>query len=224
MRELFARWAVDNPLYLRERVTEGNRVTEHQKARNDKASEALASGVRPVLVWVTAGNLAPVAQVAQEAEPRVTALPKHESQQTQAPQEVVAQVAQVAPEIGHPLIQLGPARDDADAWQDWIDAVEARWRARGHAPEEARRIAWGYGLNAWWDRHGVAPGPNVCAGCGEPIEPGTGRRLIDGVYVHDRDDEDPFECQLAFGRRWRGDAWGALVAMGLTAPERQDDD
>ncbi len=224
MRELFARWAVDNPVYLKVRATEGNRATEPLNPTHGKASEAPASDARPILVWAIEGNRKSVAQVAQRSTNRATAPFQPKAEAEQAFQRLVAPIAPVAHAVGQTPSMVEPSGDDAEAWQAWIAATEARWEARGWSQEEAQRIAWGFAENAWWDRHGTRPGPRCCAGCGESIEPEAGRRLAEGVYVHDRGNDDALECQLAFGRHWRGSARSALVNIGLAAPAPRDDE
>lgn len=224
MRELFARWAAGNPVYLEMRANKGNGASEHPNPRNGKASEASTLDGRPMLGWAIKGNPTSVALIAPAVSAWATMAPSPEPQANQAVQQQIAPVAQLARTTVRPQEMVEPSGDDADAWGEWIAGVASRWQVRGWTEEQAYRIAWGYAENVRWKRHGIRPGPDCCAGCGETLDSVSARQIAEGVYVHDDgEDEDALRCQIAFGLQWRGAARTALVAMGLTAPEPEED-
>jgi hypothetical protein len=110
-----------------------------------------------------------------------------------------------------------PVGDDLPAWQAWMRPRYAYRLRRGYSRAEAWRIVWGDAEVEWHKRHGARPDPDRCAGCGERLMPGEGRRLPDGAVVHGGDPEK-VECLAVYGAQWRGAASVALMAMGLTRP------
>ncbi|MGH7100398.1 MAG: hypothetical protein ACREE4_22510, partial [Stellaceae bacterium] len=61
-----------------------------------------------------------------------------------------------------------------------------------------------------------------CAGCREPIGGFDALPLGEGNRVH-LGEAHGLDCLLAYGRRWRGAATRALVAMGLLPPADDDE-
>ena len=82
--------------------------------------------------------------------------------------------------------------------------------------EEARRPAWGDVENEWHELHGRRWPAWQCAGCNAPVGGSQALNLPDGNRVH----FEPIDCLIRFGKRWRGDASEALVALGLEPPRR----
>jgi hypothetical protein len=89
------------------------------------------------------------------------------------------------------------------------------WGAGKRDWESARRLAWGDLQNEWHKKHGRRWASWLCAGCEKPAGGLNSIDLADGNRVH----VDPLDCMIEFGRRWRGDADSALVALGLESPE-----
>jgi hypothetical protein len=90
--------------------------------------------------------------------------------------------------------------------------------APGRDWQSARPLAWGDLQNKWHTKHGRRWPSWQCAGCEKPIGSLDSITLPDGNRVH----FEPIDCILEFGRRWRGDARRALVALGLEAPDFEE--
>jgi hypothetical protein len=99
---------------------------------------------------------------------------------------------------------------------DWCtrrrEAV-AHWSALRPA-QEAEGLAWGELLNRCHRLHGARAPEWQCVGCGEPLGGHPALNLVDGNRLH----LDKFDCLLAFGERWRGEATAGLRALGLEPP------
>jgi hypothetical protein len=111
-----------------------------------------------------------------------------------------------------------PAGDDLPAWQAWMNRRYAWRRRRGFSRAEALGIVWGEAEVAWHKRHGAAPDPTRCAGCGERLPSGAGIQMLDGAVVHVGDPEQ-VECLAVYGAQWRGAASVGLMALGLMRPQ-----
>ncbi len=113
------------------------------------------------------------------------------------------------------LALLRPPNDSADArhWRDRLDARTVEWFHGERGREEARWLAWGDLVNEWHELHGRRWPTWQCVGCDGPISGTRAFTLADGNRVH-----DTLECLIAFGKRWRGAAHSALVALGLEPP------
>jgi hypothetical protein len=99
----------------------------------------------------------------------------------------------------------------------WRDRLATRIVERFHGDrgwEEARRLAWGDVENEWHELHGRRWPYWQCAGCDAPLGGSQALNLPDGNRVH----FEPTDCLIRFGKRWRGDASEALVALGLEPP------
>jgi hypothetical protein len=83
-----------------------------------------------------------------------------------------------------------------------------RWR-------EARKLAWRDVENEWHKLHGQRWPSWQCAGCDAPLSGSQALNFPDGNRVH----FEPIDCLIRFGKRWRGDARAALVALGLKPPD-----
>jgi hypothetical protein len=68
--------------------------------------------------------------------------------------------------------------------------------------------------NKWHELHGRRWPTWQCAGCDAPIGDSQALNLPDGNRVH----FEPIDCLIRFGKRWRGDARKALIALGLESP------
>jgi hypothetical protein len=106
-----------------------------------------------------------------------------------------------------------PVGDDLPAWQAWMNRRYA-WRRGRYSRAEALGIVWGEAECEWHRRHGAAPDPDRCAGCGERLPAGTGMPILDGAVVHVGDPE-LVECLAIHGAQWRGAASAGLTALGL---------
>jgi TubC N-terminal docking domain len=111
----------------------------------------------------------------------------------------------------------GPVGDDLPAWRAWMNRRYAVWRTRGYSRAEALGIVWGEAEVVWHKRHGAAPDPTRCAGCGERLPSGAGIQMLDGAVVHVGDPEQ-VECLAVYGAQWRGAASVGLMALGLMRP------
>jgi hypothetical protein len=108
------------------------------------------------------------------------------------------------------------AVDDKQARQ-WRDRLATRivdWFHGDRGLEEARRLAWGDVENEWHELHGRRWPSWQCAGCNAPLGGSQALDLADGNRVH----FEPIDCLIRFGKRWRGDASEALIALGLELP------
>jgi hypothetical protein len=103
---------------------------------------------------------------------------------------------------------------NARQWRNQLDARTNEWLLGDRGWEEARRLAWGDLVNEWHELHGQRWPIWQCAGCDAPIGGLAALDLPDGNRVH----FDEIECLVAFGKRWRGAACTALVALGLEPP------
>lgn len=116
----------------------------------------------------------------------------------------------VLPQLG----RVAPRQDDnlSVEWGERYTALTLQWAAAGKRSwGMARRLAWGELQNQWHAQHGRRYPTWRCAGCDAPIGSMTALALPDGNRVH----FEPIACLIAFGKRWRGDATAALVALGL---------
>jgi hypothetical protein len=108
------------------------------------------------------------------------------------------------------------ATDNTEA-RRWCDLFATRitdWFHGDRGWEEARRLAWGDVENEWHGLHGQRWPSWQCAGCHAPIGGLQALNLPDGNRVH----FEPIDCLIRFGKRWRGAACEALVALGLEPP------
>ena len=106
---------------------------------------------------------------------------------------------------------------DATQARRWGDRFAARivdWFHGDRGWEEARRLAWGDVENEWHELHGRRWPSWQCAGCNAPLGGSLALNLPDGNRVH----FEPIDCLIRFGKRWRGDASEALIALGLELP------
>jgi hypothetical protein len=137
---------------------------------------------------------------------------------------VVRLLAEHKPEV---LAALPPAdqhqrADAAEAhrWRGRLAGLAFAWSRRGDRDwDAARRLAWGDVENEWHQLHGQRFPSWQCAGCDVPIGGSHALNLPDGNRVH----LDPIECLIRFGRRWRGEARAALIALGLDPPDSEGD-
>ena len=106
------------------------------------------------------------------------------------------------------------AGTEARRWRDRLATRIVDWFHGDRGWEEARRLAWGDVENEWHDLHGRRWPSWQCAGCNAPLGGSQALNLPDGNRVH----LDPIGCLIRFGKRWRGDASEALVALGLDPP------
>jgi hypothetical protein len=103
---------------------------------------------------------------------------------------------------------------EARRWRDQLAARIVDWFHGDRGWEEAQRLAWGDVENEWHDLHGQRRPSWQCAGCEKLIGGLAAVDLPDGNRVHLK----PINCLIRFGKRWRGDARKALVALGLEPP------
>jgi hypothetical protein len=88
--------------------------------------------------------------------------------------------------------------------------------ARPHG--DAARLAWGELECRWHKLYGERTPEWQCAGCGEPIGGNPSLDFQDGNRVHSQG----MDCLIGYGKRWRGAAAHALIAMGLEPPPELD--
>ena len=106
------------------------------------------------------------------------------------------------------------AGTEARRWRDRLATRIVDWFHGDRGWEEARRLAWGDLENEWHELHGWRWPSWQCAGCNAPLGGSQALNLPDGNRVH----FEPIDCLIRFGKRWRGDASEALVALGLEPP------
>jgi hypothetical protein len=108
------------------------------------------------------------------------------------------------------------ATDNTEA-RRWCDLFATRitdWFHGDRGWEEAQRLAWGDVENEWHELHGRRCPSWQCAGCNAPLGGSQALNLPDGNRVH----FEPIDCLISFGKRWRGEASEALLALGLEPP------
>ena len=103
------------------------------------------------------------------------------------------------------------AGTEARRWRDRLATRIVDWFHGDRGWEEARRLAWGDLENEWHELHGWRWPSWQCAGCNAPLGGSQALDLPDGNRVH----FELIDCLIRFGKRWRGDASEALVALGL---------
>ena len=106
------------------------------------------------------------------------------------------------------------AGTEARRWRDRLATRIVDWFHGDRGWEEARRLAWGDLENEWHELHGRRWPSWQCAGCNAPLGGSQALDLPDGIRVH----FELIDCLIRFGKRWRGDASEALVALGLEPP------
>jgi hypothetical protein len=106
------------------------------------------------------------------------------------------------------------AGTEARRWRDRLATRIVDWFHGDRGWEEARRLAWGDLENEWHELHGWRWPSWQCAGCNAPLGGSQALDLPDGNRVH----FELIDCLIRFGKRWRGDASEALVALGLEPP------
>ena len=106
------------------------------------------------------------------------------------------------------------AGTEARRWRDRLATRIVDWFQEDRGWQEARRLAWGDVENEWHELHGRCWLSWQCAGCNAPLGGAQALNLPDGNRIH----LDPISCLIRFGKRWRGDASEALVALGLEPP------
>jgi hypothetical protein len=112
-----------------------------------------------------------------------------------------------------------PAGIEARGWQEAYAAQSFAWFAcRARPWRGAQRLAWGELQCDWHMRHGTRFPSWQCAGCMQPIGGFAAIDMPDGSRVH----REPIDCAIAFGKRWREAADGALAGFGLVAPAPSD--
>ena len=107
------------------------------------------------------------------------------------------------------------AGTEARRWRDRLATRIVDWFHGDRGWEEARRLAWGDLENEWHELHGWRWPSWQCAGCNAPLGGSQALDLPDGNRVH----FELIDCLIRFGKRWRGDASEALVALGLAPPK-----
>ncbi|MGH7114465.1 MAG: hypothetical protein ACREE9_08220 [Stellaceae bacterium] len=126
------------------------------------------------------------------------------------PPALVARVAAAKPEL------LTALADPVIDWHARHAEALAHWCAL-YPPGQAAPLAWGELQNRWHRLFGARPPERQCAGCGAPVDPDDRFDTGDGNRVH-FGDRHGLDCLIAYGKRWRGAATRALVAMGLEPP------
>ena len=106
------------------------------------------------------------------------------------------------------------AGTEARRWRDRLATRIVDWFQEDRGWQEARRLAWGDVENEWHELHGRRWPSWQCAGCNAPLGGSQALNLPDGNRVH----FELIDCLIRFGKRWRGDASEALVALGLEPP------
>jgi hypothetical protein len=124
---------------------------------------------------------------------------------------VVKLLAQHKAEV---LAVLSPSIIGARWWRERFTAKAVQWFLGDRNWEAAKRLAWGDLENEWHHQHGKRWPTWQCAGCEKAIDGLAAVDLPDGNRVH----FEPIECLIRFGKRWRGDASEALIALGLEPP------
>jgi hypothetical protein len=104
---------------------------------------------------------------------------------------------------------------DSLRWHNLYAERTGHWFHGGRRWHEAEALAWGELEDRWNLAYGQRVSSDLCAGCRRSIRTEEVLDLMDGNRVHLADD---YDCLLRHGRRWRGAATQALIAMGLRPP------
>jgi hypothetical protein len=112
------------------------------------------------------------------------------------------------------LAVLTATENEPRYWHERLTARTFEWSNGTRSWNSAQRLAWGDLENEWHSLYGVRWPAWQCAGCKKPISGLEAIILPDGNRV----DFEPIDCLIEFGRRWRGDARRALIALGLEPP------
>lgn len=131
------------------------------------------------------------------------------------PAELVKRIHQRKAEV---LEALSQEAVEGRRWHKRFTALSFAWGAGKRDSVAAKRLAWGDLQNEWHNLHGHRWPMWQCAGCQMPIGSLDAINLPDGNRVH----FEPIDCLISFGRRWRGDADAALIALGLEPPDAGD--
>ena len=133
----------------------------------------------------------------------------------------------IGPKRAEPLVRLLAAHkakvlaalslntNEPQWWRNRYTARAFEWSLGDRTWEAARRLAWGDLQNEWHTLYGLRWPQWQCSGCDAPMHGRAARGLPDGNRVHFK----PIDCLNAFGKRWRGDADAALIALGLEPPD-----
>ena len=130
------------------------------------------------------------------------------------PKRAEAVVKLLAEHKAEVLAALSPSFDDAGWWRERFAARAVQWFVGDRDWDAAKRLAWGDLENEWHQLHGRRWLSWQCAGCNGPLRRSQVLDLPDGNRVH----FEPIDCLIRFGKRWRGDASEALLALGLEPP------
>jgi hypothetical protein len=130
------------------------------------------------------------------------------------PKRAEAVVKLLAEHKAEVLAVLSPATINARWWRERFTTKAVQWTIGDRNWEAAKRLAWGDLENEWHYLHGKRWPSWQCAGCSAPLGGSQALNLPDGNRVH----FEPIDCLIRFGKRWRGDASEALVALGLEPP------
>ncbi len=107
---------------------------------------------------------------------------------------------------------------DKSWWCNRYIARSFEWFLGDRGWEAAKHLAWGDLQNEWHNRYGKRWPRWQCAGCDAPIGDRDTLDFHDGNRVH----FEPLDCLISFGKRWRGAADTALIAIGLVPPTARD--
>jgi hypothetical protein len=140
--------------------------------------------------------------------------PKGDRLLVRGPMRAEAVVKLLAEHKAEVLAALSPSIIGARWWRGRFAAKAVQWFVGDRNWEAAKRLAWGDLENEWHHQHGKRCPLWQCAGCNAPLGGSQALNLPDGNRVH----LEPIDCLIRFGKRWRGDASKALIALGLEPP------
>jgi hypothetical protein len=135
------------------------------------------------------------------------------------PKRAEAVVKLLAEHKAEVLAALSPSFVAASWWRERFTAKAVQWSVGGRDWNAAKRLAWGDLENDWHYQHRKCCPSWQCAGCDAAIGGSQALNLPDGNRVH----FEPIDCLIRFGKRWRGAACEALVALGLEPPSLDGD-
>jgi hypothetical protein len=135
------------------------------------------------------------------------------------PKRAEAVVKLLAEHKAEVLAALSSSIVDASCWRERFMANAVQWFVGDRDWDAAKRLAWGDLENDWHHQHGKRCPSWQCAGCDAPLSGSQALDLSDGNRVH----FEPIDCLIRFGRRWRGTARAALIALGLEPPDSDGD-
>jgi hypothetical protein len=162
------------------------------------------------IAWGTAGTTAGTADLKALARLVLARDTRRDSER-----DTVSQGRPIPPTfVGRPAAKPPTKYPGVDWWRECFKRRCRLQYGRLYTSEQAVALGYNQLIRAWHKRHGRRWPPWQCAGCDALIGGLPALDLADGNRVH----LDRFDCVIAFGKRWRGEAVVGLRALGFDPP------